>query len=51
MAHGERVLPISQMCVNRTDRRGLLLGFGSDDDAALARSAKNLAAALRGPRA
>ena len=50
MANGERVLPISQMCVKRTDRRGLLLGFGSDSDAALAQSAKNLAAALRDVR-
>lgn len=49
MTNGERVLPISQMCVKRTDRHGLLLGFGSDNDAALARSAKNLAAALCGP--
>lgn len=47
MASGERVLPISQMCVKRTDRRGLLLGFGSQDEAALTRSAKKFAAALR----
>jgi len=46
MPNGERVLPLSRLCVKRTDCKGLLLGFSSGPDAALARSAKALASSL-----
>lgn len=46
MENGERVLPLSQLCVERTDCRGLLLGFSAQSDNELTRSAKRLAASL-----
>jgi len=48
MRNGERVLPLSRLCVKRTDCKGLLLGFSSGPDDALAKSAASLAASLRG---
>ncbi len=47
MAAGERVLPISLLCVERTDCKGLLLGFSAGSDDALAQSASALAASLK----
>lgn len=47
MAGGERVLPISRLCVKRTDCAGLLVGFSAGSDDALMRSAKALAESLR----
>lgn len=44
---GERVLPISQLCVQRFDCAGLLVGFSAGSDESLTRSAKALAASLR----
>jgi GntR family transcriptional regulator/MocR family aminotransferase len=46
MRNGERVLPISQMCVQRTDCKGLMVGFSAGSDDELSRSAANLAASL-----
>ena len=51
MAAGRRVLPISALCVNRTDCRGLVMGFSAGDDDAVANAARSLAASLRGVRA
>lgn len=47
MAKGERVLPISLLCIERTDCKGLLVGFSAGTDEALARSATALAASLQ----
>jgi DNA-binding transcriptional MocR family regulator len=47
MEAGERVLPISLLCVERTDCKGLLLGFSAGSDDALAQSASALAASLK----
>jgi GntR family transcriptional regulator/MocR family aminotransferase len=43
MSDGERVLPISLLCVEREDCKGLVLGFGSGTDESVARSAEMLA--------
>jgi GntR family transcriptional regulator / MocR family aminotransferase len=46
MRNRERVIPISQLCVERTNCKGLLIGFSSGSDHALAHSAKALADSL-----
>ena len=46
LANGERVLPISRLCIQRTDCKGLLVGFGAGSDDALAASAAALAAGI-----
>lgn len=47
MPDGERVLPLSRLCIERTDCKGVVLGFSAGTDDALARSAKTLATSLR----
>ncbi|MGA8476182.1 MAG: PLP-dependent aminotransferase family protein [Candidatus Cybelea sp.] len=47
MSDGERVLPLSQLCVQRADCKGLVVGFSAGSDHALARSASLLAGSLR----
>ena len=41
-----RVLPISLLCVTRTDCKGLLIGFSAGSDADLRHAASMLAASL-----
>ncbi|HEX8806480.1 MAG TPA: PLP-dependent aminotransferase family protein, partial [Candidatus Aquilonibacter sp.] len=42
-----RVLPLSELCVERTDLRGVVAGFSSGSAEAVAQAARDLAAALR----
>jgi GntR family transcriptional regulator / MocR family aminotransferase len=46
MPRGHRVLPISLMCVERTDCKGLLIGFSAGSDDSVARTATMLAESL-----
>jgi GntR family transcriptional regulator / MocR family aminotransferase len=46
MADGQRVLPISKLCVSRTDCKGLILGFSAGNDDEVASAAVMLAASL-----
>lgn len=46
MDSGERVLALSLLCVERTDCRGLLLGFSARSDDELTRSGRGLVASL-----
>jgi GntR family transcriptional regulator/MocR family aminotransferase len=46
LATGNRVLPISLLCVTRTDCKGLLIGFSAGSDADLRHAASMLAASL-----
>jgi GntR family transcriptional regulator/MocR family aminotransferase len=43
---GERVIPLSSLCVSRADCKGLVIGFSAGDDEAIANSARQLAASL-----
>jgi hypothetical protein len=47
MSEGQRVLPISTLCVSRNDCKGLVVGFSSGDDEAVATAARALAGSLR----
>jgi GntR family transcriptional regulator/MocR family aminotransferase len=47
LINGLRVLPISTQCVQRTDCKGLLLGFSAGTDDEIASAARTLAAAIR----
>jgi GntR family transcriptional regulator/MocR family aminotransferase len=47
LPNGERVVPISRLCIERMDCRGLLIGFSIGTDDALRHSAKALATALK----
>lgn len=47
MPQGHRVLPISTLCVERSDCRGLVVGFSSGDDEQLVRTALLLTESLR----
>jgi len=42
----ERVLPLSPLCIERTDCRGLVVGFSAGDDASIAHAARALARRL-----
>jgi GntR family transcriptional regulator / MocR family aminotransferase len=42
-----RVLPLSQLCVDRTDLRGVVAGFSSGSAEEVAQAARDLAASLR----
>jgi len=44
---GNRYLPLSLLCVNRTDCRGLLLGYSAGSDDAIRHAAVTLAGALQ----
>jgi GntR family transcriptional regulator/MocR family aminotransferase len=46
LPEGNRVLPISPLCIARSDCRGLLLGFSAGNDASVARGAATLAESL-----
>ncbi|HZZ00561.1 MAG TPA: PLP-dependent aminotransferase family protein [Candidatus Baltobacteraceae bacterium] len=50
MGPGRRCLPFSPMCVRRKDCKGLLVGFSSADEDAVAEAATALARQLRGVR-
>lgn len=47
LTDGLRVLPISTQCVQRTDCKGLVLGFSAGTDDKVASAARTLAAAIR----
>jgi GntR family transcriptional regulator/MocR family aminotransferase len=46
MPHGQRVLPISTLCVERTDCKGLLMGFSAGKDIDVTNAARELAVSL-----
>jgi GntR family transcriptional regulator/MocR family aminotransferase len=46
MQNGQRVLPLSRLCLERTDCTGFVIGFNAGDDAAVANAAAALAASL-----
>jgi GntR family transcriptional regulator / MocR family aminotransferase len=46
MPDGERILPLSFLCVERTDLKGFVVGFSAETDEMLAASASRLAASL-----
>ncbi len=46
MPDGHRVLPISSLCVDRTDCRGLAMGFSAGSDDAIASAARSVATAF-----
>jgi GntR family transcriptional regulator / MocR family aminotransferase len=47
LAEGNRVLPISPLCIARADCKGFVLGFSAGDDASVERGAAMLAESLR----
>ena len=47
MPDGQRVMPISTLCVERTDCKGLLMGFSAGTDDAVSSAARALAVSLR----
>jgi hypothetical protein len=47
MPEGQRVLPISALCVDRTDCKGLVMGFSAGSDDAVTNAARALAISLR----
>lgn len=49
MPEGHRVLPISLLCVERTDCKGLLVGFSAGNDDSVGRAAAMLAESLHSP--
>jgi len=44
---GERVIPLSQLCIERNDCRGFLLGFANGSDRAIEQGATQLAERIR----
>jgi DNA-binding transcriptional MocR family regulator len=49
LPQGHRVLPISPLCVERTDCKGLLVGFSAGSDEGVSRAATKLGVALKRP--
>jgi len=47
LPQGHRVLPLSLLCIARTDCKGVVAGFSAEDDEAVADAAGMLAASLR----
>lgn len=47
MPGGQRVMPVSQLCVERTDCKGLVMGFSAGSDEAVTIAARDLALSLR----
>lgn len=50
MPNGHRVLPVSSLCVDRTDCRGLAMGFSAGNEATIASAARSLADVFHGVR-
>jgi GntR family transcriptional regulator/MocR family aminotransferase len=47
LSDGQRLVPLSRLCIRRHDLRGFMLGFCTHDERAVAAAARNLCATLR----